>query len=1014
MRHPLLPMHRAAGTFVIGVLAVACFALLRGGSASADPPSPAQTDTAAATDFDRQIAPLLARRCLECHNALEKKGGLDLTSSAAALAGGESGAALNPGKPDESYLWERVTSDEMPPKKPLADSDKALLRQWIAAGAKWGTDPIDRFQYTSDSRAGYDWWSLQKISPPPILPVAGKSPIDALVEAQLWTNKLSPSPLADRRTLIRRLSFDLLGLPPTPEETAAFVNNPAADAYEKLVDRLLASPRYGEHWARHWLDVARFGESDGFEYDRLRPNAWPYRDWVISALNSDMPYDEFVRLQIAGDVLRPGDGQALVATGFLVGGAFDGLVPAGEVMRQIMREDEMEDLVGTVSQTFLGLTVNCAHCHDHKFDPIRQVDYYQLVSALAGVKRSERDLPVPPPANVAELKQQLAMARGELASIDDPVRTAILAERGAAASRVPAPQPFAHWEFTSGLEDHVGNLHAKLVGTAKLTPDGLLLDGQQGYAQTEVVDHPFAAKTLLARVSLANLTQRGGAPISLETPGGDRFDALVFGETEPGRWMVGSEGFSRTKPVEGLQETADPNTVVHVAVVFQPDGLVTMYRDGLLYGKPYKQSLPAMFGKCLAHVVFGMRHAPVSEGKLLAGVIREASLFDRALTADEVAASAGAVSTVVTEKDIVARLPADQQARRSPLVDRIRSLQSQINPPPKKVYAVNPQTAPAVQRLERGNPTMPREVVAPGGVQVLGASSASFGLPADAPDADRRRQLAQWITGPENVLFARVMANRVWQHHFGAGLISTPNDFGFNGGQPSHPELLEYLSYAFVQSGFRLKALHREIVTSATYRQASRPNPQAVKIDAGNRLLWRYAPRRLEAETVRDSVLAVAGQLNLAMGGPGFRDFDTFDQKGTQFYEPRDPEGAEYNRRSIYRTWARGGRNPLLDTFDCPDPSTTSPQRGVTTTPLQALALLNNSFVLRMADRFAERVERETGKTTAERVQHAYLLAYGRQPTTEELSRVAPFVDQHGLAALCRVLINANEFLYIE
>jgi hypothetical protein len=258
------------------------------------------------------------------------------------------------------------------------------------------------------------------------------------------------------------------------------------------------------------------------------------------------------------------------------------------------------------------------------------------------------------------------------------------------------------------------------------------------------------------------------------------------------------------------------------------------------------------------------------------------------------------------------------------------------------------------------------------------------------------------------------MANRVWSYHFGVGLVETPSDFGFNGGRPSHPELLEWLAGEFVRGGYRLKPLHRAIVLSGAYRQASRPNPQALKIDAGNRLLWRYAPRRLEAETVRDAMLLVCGQLNATLGGQGFRDFDTFDQKGTQYYEPRDPEGAAFNRRSLYRTWARGGRNPLLDTFDCPDPSVTTPQRGVTTTPLQALALLNNSFVLRMADRFAERVTREAGGEPADQVRRTFLLIYGRTPDAAERERIEPFVTRHGLAALCRALLNSNEFLYVD
>ena len=352
----------------------------------------------AAGRFDAEIAPLLAAHCLECHNASDKKGGLDLTQQATTLVGGDSGPALVAGNADESLLWQRIRDDEMPPKKPLAAAEKALLREWIAGGAVWGTTPIDRLRYTTSTRAGYDWWSLQPVrrrEPPVVRDTAWpRTPIDHFVIAKLEEAGLAPTPPADRRTLIRRLSFDLTGLPPTPDEVAAFVADADPRAYERLVERLLASPHYGERWARHWLDLARFGESNGFEYDEPRRNAWPYRDWVIDALNRDLPFDEFARQQLAGDVLRPDDPEAIKATGFLTAGAYDtaGQNQQSVAMKAVVRQDELEDLVGTISQTFLGLTVNCARCHDHKFDPIRQSEYYQLTSALGGVRHGQRDV----------------------------------------------------------------------------------------------------------------------------------------------------------------------------------------------------------------------------------------------------------------------------------------------------------------------------------------------------------------------------------------------------------------------------------------------------------------------------------------------------------------------------------------------------------------------------------------------------------------------------------------------
>ncbi|HVV99098.1 MAG TPA: DUF1553 domain-containing protein, partial [Planctomycetaceae bacterium] len=331
-----------------------------------------------------------------------------------------------------------------------------------------------------------------------------------------------------------------------------------------------------------------------------------------------------------------------------------------------------------------------------------------------------------------------------------------------------------------------------------------------------------------------------------------------------------------------------------------------------------------------------------------------------------------------------------------------------------KVFAVTPKVPPDVHVLARGNPLQKGAVVTAGGLGTIPGYQGDFGLAGDASDADRRRQLADWITDPRNPLFARTLVNRIWQYHFGAGLIETPSDLGFNGGHPSHPELLDYLASEFARREFRLKDLHRLIVTSATYRQSSQPNPEAARVDANNRWLWRKSPQRLEAEVIRDAILAISGQLNPRRGGPGYQDFRPFLRGGTQFYEILDPVGPEFNRRSLYRTWARGGHNPLLDTFDCPDPSTFSPRRNATNTPLQALSLMNNSFVMRMSEAFADRLQRDAGDDLDRQVTRAYQLTYGRNPRDDERALAAAFIREHGLSAFGRVLFNTNEFLYVR
>ena len=352
----------------------------------------------AAQSFDREIAAAATgQRCLDCHNPTDKKGGLDLTRAGTAALGGDSGAVIVAGSPQTSLLIERILADEMPPKRALSDREKQLLRDWIAAGAHWGSSPVDRFRFTSDSRAGYDWWALQPrtASPPP--PVQDGSwpagTIDRFVLARLEAAGLKPAHAADRQTLIRRATFDLTGLPPTPEEIADFIGDQAPGAYERLIDRLLASPHYGERWGRHWLDIVRYSESQGFERNKFQSNAWKYRDWVIQALNDDLPYDDFIRMQMAGDVLYPFDPAALVAAGYLVLLPHDllGATQGSQAMRANSREDELENLVGNVAQTFLGLTLNCARCHDHKFDPLRQVEYFQFASALGGLVRSQSE-----------------------------------------------------------------------------------------------------------------------------------------------------------------------------------------------------------------------------------------------------------------------------------------------------------------------------------------------------------------------------------------------------------------------------------------------------------------------------------------------------------------------------------------------------------------------------------------------------------------------------------------------
>ena len=973
---------------------------------------------AQAIDFDNQIAPILASRCLECHRGDEPEGGLSLTELVMVKKGGDSGAAIVIGKATESLLWERVSSDEMPPKHPLSNSEKQTLKQWINEGANWGESALDLFSITTSSRAGRDWWSLQplrSVTPPVIKPGWGRNGIDNFVFETLIANGLKPSAEAEKRVLIRRLSYDLIGLPPTPQEVEAFLNDDSLDAYENLVNRLLDSPHFGERWGRHWLDVVHFGESNGFEYNQPRNNAWPYRNWVIDALNADMPYDEFVRQQIAGDILAP-DAGGTIAVGCLVTGPHNTTKPSDDTMRKTMRQDEMEDLVGMINQTFLGMTTNCARCHDHKFDPISIEDYYSMASALAGVEFGEREVHLERDASqkLAQAKAKLDTLRTELNSLESQARRAAAKSLQAGAKSKPIAAPFAAWNFDEDLIDHAGTMDVTLVGDAKREASGLILNGEGAFARTKPLAKPLTEKTLEAWVRVADLKQRGGGIISLQTTDGTIFDAIVYGENESQRWMAGSNGFARYESFNATNET-EADGFVHVAITYASDGTITGYRNGVPYGTAYKKGLQN-YASETTEIVFGLRHGTAAgSNRMFKGTIARARLYDRALTATELEASAQSGGIIiVSEEDLVAHLTPEKRERRSLLKLQIRQTQGTLDRyKPSKLWTVKPIRAATLKVLGRGDVRNEGEIVAPRGLSAIQTIEADFGLQPDAEDKDRRLKLAHWITNPQNPLFPRVIVNRIWHHHFGTGIVSTPNDFGFNGNKPTHPQLLDWLAAELQNNRWSLKHLHRLIVTSATYRQSSAMNAEAAGLDAGNRFLWRKNPSRIEGEVLRDSLLAIAGNLDVTIGGKGYRDMREYKFKGSHFYDPIPQTNAEQFRRTIYRFSPRGAKRTMLDTFDCPDPSAITPKRAETTTPLQSLSLMNNAFVLLMADTAAKRLEMNDTDVVMQ-VRELFRLAYGREAESKDIRLATPFIEKHGLPAYCRVIFNSNELLYVR
>jgi hypothetical protein len=594
---------------------------------------------------------------------------------------------------------------------------------------------------------------------------SSRTPVDAFILAKLEQLGLKPSPEADRTTLIRRLYFDLIGLPPTPPEIDDFVRDSRPEAYERLVDRLLASPAYGERWARHWLDVVHYGETHGYDKDKPRPNAWPYRDYVIHAFNADKPYSRFVQEQLAADVLFPDEPYLIPALGFIAAGPWDFIghaeVPETKIDGKVARHLDRDDMATNTIQTFTSLTIQCAQCHNHKFDPISQEDYYSVQAVFAAVDRTDRAYDI------------------------DPA---------------------------------LGRKRAELKGKPK---------------------------------ELAALP---------------------------------------------------PPHVAYVGAVHTGDG--TFRGTGHQSGKPR-----------------------------------------------------------------------------------------------------------SIHILARGNVLKPGQEVGPGALLAVAGLLSRFDLPTNHKEGDRRAALAHWLTDPRNPLTWRSIVNRVWHYHFGKGIVETPNDFGHNGQLPTHPELLDWLAVDFRDNGQSLKALHRLIVTSATYRQSSSGNPAFEKIDANNRYLWRMNRRRLEAESVRDSVLMVAGKLDRTMYGPSFQDFviDKPDHSPHYEYQLANSDDAKLHRRAVYRFIVRSQQQPFMTTLDCADPSMQVDRRNESNSALQALAMLNNDLMIVMAKHYAAKLERN-----GTMIEQAYYECTGRRPSVEEKEALEMYACKHGMANLCRALFNLNGFAFVD
>jgi hypothetical protein len=974
------------------------------------------------TLFTERVAPLLRQRCASCHNPQKKRGGLDLSTRERLLEGGDQGAALTPGDAAKSLLIEQVSGAE--PKMPrqgakLTPDEVATLRKWIDDGAAWPKGIVLKEEKVA--RADGDWWSLRPLTRPAIPPVKDakwvRTPLDAFIRAALEAKSLRPSPEADRVTLLRRVTFDLHGLPPTPEEIDAFVGDTSADAWEKVIDRLLASPRYGERWGRHWLDVAHYGDTHGYDKDKRRDHAWPYRDYVIRSFNDDKPYARFVKEQIAGDVLFPGESDGVVATGFIATGPWDFVghveLREGTVEKEKTRLLDRDDMVSSTLTTFNSLTVGCARCHDHKFDPIPQKDYYRLQAVFAGVERGDR--PYGSPAAQAEkanleaerdlalkcraaLRQRVAELTGpELEKLDAQLRK--LKEQLAA---LPAPQVGAASPtngYHSGIEaaadvekwvqvDLGSSLPLDEVRLFPARPTDFPDTPGFGFPvrfQVAVSDDPtFARAETIANHTAADYTNPGDNPVCL--PAGGKTARYVR--------VTATRLWRRTNDyvfaLAELQVQSDGKNARAAAVTAL---------DSIEAGRWGKKHLVDDFDS-------RTRLPDLSDPKNLAAFKRRQELRGNIQETEKARQAALDALIDPALRTELARADAALQE----IDKRLKALAAG-----PQVYAVVPRAPRPIHVLHRGDVEQRRDAVTPGALSCVKAPDPEFKLSNPDNEGARRAALAGWVADERNVLTWRSAVNRVFYHHFGRGLVDTPNDFGRNGSAPTHPDLLDWLAVEFRDNGGSFKKLHRLVLLSSAYRQSSEHNAEAAKIDADNRYLWRMNRRRLDAESVRDAVLAVSGKLDLKMGGPGFELFRFKDDHSPVYDHAalekiHDP--ATY-RRTVYRFTVRSVPNPFLDCLDCADPSINTPVRNTTLTALQALALLNDPFMVRQSQHFAERLQK-TGPDLAGEIEAAYRIALGRRPTATERDALAGYARKHGLANACRVLFNTNEFMFID
>ncbi|MEK6260381.1 MAG: PSD1 and planctomycete cytochrome C domain-containing protein [Planctomycetota bacterium] len=994
--------------------------------------------------FEMKIRPVLVQHCYSCHSvsardAKKLQGGLFLDSAVGTLAGGENGPALVKGKSGESRMIKALKYDgmEMPPSGKLSDEIVADFAKWIDMGApdpREGAAPVKPKREINIDE-GRKWWSflpLQSVTPPPV-PEGSRvqTPIDNFVVAAQVLQKLKPNGPVSKEKLIRRAYFDLIGLPPTPEQIEAFVNDSSPQVFEKVIDGLLESPHYGEKWARHWLDVARFAESGGYEFDGFRPGAYHYRDWVIRALNTDLPYDQFVRQQLAGDKLQPDDYHGASASGFLVAGPYPGQITAKTV--EGIRYDQLDDMLMTVGGSMLGLTLGCVRCHDHKYDPLPQQDYYALASSLARTAHGSRTID-PDPAATQQAVERHRLAQEPLVAALKKFATEELPKRFETwrAAELPRQPDAPRWQVMEPVAVDAERSYLKWLPGGIVAHDGLLNPGinvrRRGQRRVTANEERYTItlNTHQKNVTSLRLDTFAEKTLPQRGPGLNGDGSFQLAELKvTARPLDGNSTEApaelKLKPVFAAAEDKDqplgnavdgkPATAWVVRTTAKKDNAAVFELEAPLAGFASGTEL-----------TFELKFLDLGMGRMRFSLSTEPNPATWA--GDFVPQHVGEIRAILaaggnklpdTQREAMTRWFSPFDAETAKVTQTVRDhILAEPRPPLTEVYTTI-AGGQDVFLLRRGEVDNKLGKAEPGFLQVLlrgdPPPAAQTAATPPATPIDPRIALADWITNVDRgagPLLARVVVNRLWQHHFGEGIVGTPNDFGAQGDRPTHPELLEWLAAQLVGGGWKLKPLHKQIMLSAAYQQSHDVTAENLQLDPANKYLWHYQPRRLDAELIRDSLLAIGGNLDKNMFGPSILD--------------------NTPRRSVYLRVKRSELIPLMTMFDAPEPTQSVGERISTTVPTQSLAMMNSPFVRQQAEQLSKRIRPSQETPLATSVDHAYRIAFARVPSEPERTQMLAFIESQralaggdpaantdkALTEFCQVLLCLNEFVYID